>query len=234
MEERQLDKEASFRGVSPLPDCGLAPGLSNLLSAYAIEQLPQTTAVRVRCGGLPKMPKPPLHYKLVFSFDGFINEYSGHAVVLRNGKIAHVPALTELETVDILGLAPLEAVTTSGGTSTAPYTFLGRIQEFDYKTLRYPGHFSMFQSYVTEGWFHPSRRQAFCEMIRPMIDFPDDLDQVILLIETTNPSGQKYRALLIDDSHSDDSPFTAMEGTTAFPSAAIRARGIVRQEEIMT
>jgi lysine 6-dehydrogenase len=127
---------AAAAGVSVVPDCGLAPGLGNILAAYAIEQLTRDGCtdidVHVRCGGLPETPTGPLQYKLVFNFDGLINEYSGDGEFLREGKPLNVPTLTEEESLSIdiptgfdangrpTGWQPrqFEAAVTSGGTST--------------------------------------------------------------------------------------------------------------------
>jgi lysine 6-dehydrogenase len=88
-------------------------------------------------GGLPQDPKPPLNYQLVFSVEGLINEYVEVARVIRDGKIVEVDSMTEIEALEFPGFPALEAFQTSGGTSTLPDTFLGKVRELDYKTIRY-------------------------------------------------------------------------------------------------
>jgi lysine 6-dehydrogenase len=223
MQELKLDPAARKSGTSLLPDCGLAPGLSNLLAARVLNQMDRVDSIRARCGGLPQKPRPPLNYKFVFSLHGLINEYSGDAIFLRQGKIAKVPALSELESLRLPGLGTLEAAVTTGGTSTAPYTFKGKVKNFDYKTLRYPGHFAAFRAYAELGLFAQERRPFFFELLTPLIDFPADRDRVILLVDGEGRLKRKkrrYRALLIDNGDV-KTGLTAMERTTGFPTAVI-------------
>lgn len=224
MEELKLHSTAKKNGVSCAPDCGLAPGLSNLLAAYAIEKLGgQADEIHVRCGGLPQKPKPPFGYKLVFSLHGLINEYSGDAIVLKNGKISTALALSEPEMVQIPKIGKLEAAVTTGGTSTAPYSFKGKVKNFDYKTLRYPGHFDAFRAFSNLGMFAPEQRSDFIKLLEPKIRFDADKDLVILQVVAFRKVGakiKKYKALLIDKGDL-KTGFTAMERTTGFPTAVI-------------
>ncbi|MFQ5845431.1 MAG: saccharopine dehydrogenase family protein [Planctomycetota bacterium] len=125
-EQLRLDRDARRRGVTIVPDCGLAPGLANVLAAHAVAELPRARHVQIRCGGLPLRPRGPLGYALLFSIEGLTNEYTGDSVVLRRGRIERVEAFTEPE--EFRGpreLGALEAFHTSGGSSTAPWTFRG-------------------------------------------------------------------------------------------------------------
>ena len=141
--EKQLAHSAGARrtGVTIVPDCGLAPGFVSLLVADGMRRLPGADTARIRVGGLPVHPRPPLNYALVFSAEGLINEYLEDAFVIRKGSKETVPALTELETLTFPEpFGVLEAFQTVGGTSTLPMTYAGRLKELDYKTIRYPGH----------------------------------------------------------------------------------------------
>ena len=86
--QQQLTRHnrATAAGASIAPDCGLAPGLGNLLAAHAVATLEEAEHAHIRCGGLPDRPVGPLGYKLAFNFDGLINEYSGSGVFLRDGR----------------------------------------------------------------------------------------------------------------------------------------------------
>jgi lysine 6-dehydrogenase len=138
--ELALDADARQAGVTVIPDCGLAPGMATVLGALALARLPGADALHIRVGGLPLHPKPPLDYKLVFAPEGLINEYVEPARVLRDGRLLEVESLTEVEPVSFAGFGPLEAFHTSGGSSTLPHTFGGRLRTLEYKTIRYPGH----------------------------------------------------------------------------------------------
>jgi len=136
-----LSKRAARAGVTVIPDTGLAPGLVNLLAASAIEDMDRVESVRIRVGGVPLEPEGELGYQLVFSTEGLINEYVEDAIVLRDSRPVTVPSLTGLERIVFpKPFGPMEAFHTSGGASTLVETLAGRVDDLDYKTIRYPGH----------------------------------------------------------------------------------------------
>lgn len=149
-----LHDEAARRGVTVIPDCGLAPGMANVVAAHAIELLGAGPVERIaiRVGGLPQIPKPPLDYQLFFSVEGLINEYIEPCRVVRDHRIVTVPGMSEVESLAFPApFGTLEAFQTSGGTSTMPRTFKDRVRHLDYKTIRYPGHAARIQLLVDLG-----------------------------------------------------------------------------------
>jgi lysine 6-dehydrogenase len=158
-----LSKQAAKRGVTLAPDCGVSPGMASVLAGELFRIVnadipgPMVDALKIYVGGLPEDPKPPFQYQLVFSVNGLINEYVEPARVLRNGKVIDIEPLTEPEPFEIDGFEPMVAFHTSGGTSTLPETFKGRVGECFEKTLRYPAHFTMVRSLYDLGYFssHP-------------------------------------------------------------------------------
>ncbi len=143
--ERSLFEKAKRKGVTIIYDCGLAPGLSSVIVRDIVEQMESIDYVKIRVGGLPIDPKPPLNYQIVFSPDGLINEYTEDAIVLNKGNILKKKSMTDLETIIFPNpFGKMEAFLTSGGSSTLPYTYRDKIRFLDYKTVRYPGHCEMF------------------------------------------------------------------------------------------
>ncbi|MEM0493013.1 MAG: saccharopine dehydrogenase C-terminal domain-containing protein [Candidatus Thermoplasmatota archaeon] len=139
--ELSLKEKAERAGVIIIPDCGLAPGLVSVITRDIVEHMSSIDYVKIRVGGLPVHPQPPLDYQIVFSVDGLINEYVEDAVVLDNKKIIYKPSLTEVEKIRFKRpFGALEAFLTSGGCSTLPYTYKDKVGYLDYKTIRYPGH----------------------------------------------------------------------------------------------
>jgi lysine 6-dehydrogenase len=233
-EQLARHEQAAAAGVSIVPDTGLAPGLGNGLAAHGIAVLDTPEHVHVRCGGLPQERVGPLQYKLVFNFQGLINEYSGVGEFLRAGERIEVAALTELEELvlpDPLGTC--EAAVTSGGTSTCPDTYAGKLQSYDYKTIRYPGHFAIMRALFELGCFEEQvtlRSGATLEpiaLLRQLMEdrlmFPEVRDLVMLrcIVSGTRNGTACTRTYDLLDFHDEETGFTAMERTTAFPAAAI-------------
>jgi lysine 6-dehydrogenase len=143
-QELALAKQAEKRGIGIAPDCGLSPGMASILGGELVRRLDgRADALKLYVGGLPERPMPPFHYQLVFSVEGLINEYVEPARILRKGKLITIEPLTEPEPFHMDGFAPLVAFQTSGGTSTLPETFEGKVGECFEKTLRYPGHYDL-------------------------------------------------------------------------------------------
>ena len=150
--ELALDAEARAAGINIVPDCGLAPGMVSVLAAHGAARFEELHELHIRVGGLPQQPRPPLDYQIVFSVEGLINEYVERARVIRDGRVVEVESMTELESLDFpKPFGRMEAFQTSGGTSTLPETFLGKVRELDYKTIRYPGHCERFKLLIDLG-----------------------------------------------------------------------------------
>jgi lysine 6-dehydrogenase len=141
MEQRKLDGQAAAKGLSVIPDCGLAPGMVNILAAEGIRRLDRAERVKVYVGGLPQSPEPPLNYQIVYSLEGALDYYTTPSWILRGGRPVQVDALSELEPVEFPApVGTLEAFHTGGGISTLPFAYEGKVDVMEYKTLRYPGH----------------------------------------------------------------------------------------------
>src|SRR5437773_6320438 len=140
-QQKTLNDRAREEGVSVIPDCGLAPGMVNVLAEHGIRQMDRVESVKIYVGGLPQEPEPPLNYQIVYSLEGVLDYYTTLSWVLRGGKRTQVRALSELEPVSFgNGVGTLEAFHTAGGLSTMAFRYEGKIPEMEYKTLRYPGH----------------------------------------------------------------------------------------------
>lgn len=233
-EQLSRHTRAAAAGVSVLPDCGLAPGLGNILAAHGIATMDEPQHVHIRCGGLPEEPLGPLGYKLAFNLEGLLNEYSGCGQFLRNGQRVDVPALTETEEIEFPApVGKCEAAVTSGGTSTCAETFAGRLKTYDYKTVRYPGHFAIVRALFALGCFEERVRlpdgtvlepkAVFRQLMEQRLAYPEVRDLVVLRCTVSGrhqgrPCTRRYDLL---DRHDERTGFTAMERTTAFPAALV-------------
>lgn len=145
-----LDKLAKEKGVTVIADCGVAPGMSNLiLGRYNAEM--KVTAFECYVGGLPKERKPPFQYKAPFSPVDVIQEYIRPARLVENGKIVTKPALSEREIMHFEQAGDLEAFNTDG-LRTLVHT-MGHIPDMKEKTLRYPGHIDLIIALQQAGFF---------------------------------------------------------------------------------
>lgn len=235
-QELALDAEARKSGMRIVPDCGLAPGLAQMLAAYGIQRLDECREVRVRCGGLPQRRLPPLEYCLLFHIGGLVNEYSGKAVYLRGGKRVEVDTLTEIEELEFPApIGKAEAFVTSGGTSTCPWTFEGRLDVYEYKTVRYPGHGRIMAAIRDLGLFETepiavgnvriSPRAVFEAAATPRLHHPGEPDLAVLRVACRGRKAGKPAEVVIDllDFLDPATGFTAMERTTGFPAALVVA-----------
>lgn len=146
-QQKQLDAEAKAKGVSVIPDTGLAPGMVNVIAQHGIDQFDAVESVKLFVGGLPQVPEPPLGYQIAYSIEGMVDYYTTPSLVVRDGQPTSVDALSEPETVMFDGsVGALEAFHTAGGLSTMVYRYAGRIPVMEYKTLRYPGHVDIMRS----------------------------------------------------------------------------------------
>ncbi|MDZ4674539.1 MAG: saccharopine dehydrogenase C-terminal domain-containing protein [Gemmatimonadota bacterium] len=192
-EQKALHSQAKAAGVSVIPDCGLAPGMVNILAAEGIRRLDQATTVRIYVGGLPQHPEPPLNYQIVYSLEGALDYYTTPSWVLRNGKAVEVDALSELEEVDFPDpVGRLEAFHTGGGISTMPFAWEGKIDTMEYKTLRYPGHVAIMKPIRELGLISNDPidvkgqqvrpRDLFIAATHPMLYRPESEDLVALRV----------------------------------------------------
>ncbi len=224
-------REARMRRVTVVPDCGLAPGLANVLAAMGVAEVPGARHVRIRVGGLPVPPKGPLGYSLLFSIEGLTNEYTGEALMLRGGELVRVEAFTELEPwKGPRELGPLECFLTSGGTSLAPMGYKGKLETYEYKTIRYKGHFGKVRPMIelgllslepiTIGRAKVVPRDVFHAVAGPVLADPGVRDVALLQCDVTDAKGAgvRYRMVQRFDAKTG---FTAMEQTTGYPTAAI-------------
>ena len=146
-QQQTLTARAASAGVSVIPDCGLAPGMVNILAQLGIDRCDTVDAVRIYVGGLPQQPEGPLQYQIVYSIEGVLDYYTTLSWVIRGGKRTQMKALSELEPVTFEApVGTLEAFHTAGGLSTMAFRYEGKIPTMEYKTLRYPGHAKIMEA----------------------------------------------------------------------------------------
>jgi lysine 6-dehydrogenase len=228
-----LDGEARRNGVSIVPNCGLAPGLINILAVSGAREFDTLDSIHLRVGGLPQHPRPPLNYQIVFSVEGLINEYVEQAEIIRDGELIHVEGMSGLEEIvfpEPFGV--MEAFNTSGGISTMTRHFKGTLRNLDYKTIRYKGHCERFKTLLDLGFATnepmmvggsvKTNREFFVDLLRKKLDFGDP-DIVLARATLNGRHGAAGRTIIYECIDYEDAAtkMTAMMRTTAFPTSII-------------
>jgi lysine 6-dehydrogenase len=244
-EEFGLGRQAEKRGVAIAPDCGLSPGMASILAGELMRRIGgEAEALKIYVGGLPADPQPPFHYQLVFSVEGLINEYAEPAKILRKGKMTTIEPLTEVETFHSPGFPPLEAFHTSGGTSTLPETFGGKVGECFEKTLRYRGTLPAIRALYDFGFFSKEKvkvgkadiapRELTAQLMCARMAGNNHADVTIMRVEAheKRPGGLRARlggdrreprvlSFTMVDRFDSKTGLTSMMRTTAWPAAIV-------------
>jgi len=244
---QQLKKDTLARkaGISIVPDCGMGPGLNISLAVYAMSLVDNPKEVYIWDGGLPQNPQPPWNYLSTFNIGGLTNEYYGDAYFLRDGKVTPVPCFEGEEELDFPPpIGRLEAAVTSGGLSTAPWTFQGKLQRLENKTLRYPGHWSQFKAFALLGLLElkPIQvgkikivpRDVLHALLEPKITRPHIKDVCVMRVKCVGAkNGRPAEAMLeLIDYYDEITGFTAMQRLTGWHAsivAILAARGAIKR-----
>lgn len=140
--ELALDERAREKSVWIVPNCGLAPGLINVLCLHGIDQLDRTEAAHLRVGDVPLHPEPPFNFRISWSADRILEDYTNPARLIEGGQVMEVESLSREEEIHFEEepFGTMEAFCTQGGLSTLTDTLAGHVGVLDHKTIRWPGH----------------------------------------------------------------------------------------------
>ena len=216
--QRSLFSKAKNGNVTIIPDCGLAPGMTSIITSDLVKNLDSVDFVKLRVGGLPIDPKPPLNYQIVFSPNGLINEYIEKAIVLENGKINFKESMTDLEEISFPApFNKMEAFLTSGGCSTLPYTYKDKIRHLDYKTIRFPGHCKTFKPLLK---IKP-REKLISYLIKNLPSNGKDVVLLKVIAKGIKDNSEFEIEYLMIDYYDENNNITSMMRTTAYPTSII-------------
>ncbi|MGB8819060.1 MAG: saccharopine dehydrogenase C-terminal domain-containing protein [Rhizobiaceae bacterium] len=173
------------------PQCGLAPGFVGIVGAAKVAQFDKCRSLRMRVGALPQNPTGLMGYAFNWSPEGVVNEYLNDCEVIEGGVRKMVSAMEWNETIYIDGVK-LEAFTTSGGLGTMCETYLGKIDNIDYKTMRYPGHMELMNFFFHELLMRDQRETAGKILTTAKPPVEDDVVYIHVAAEGT-VNGQMLR-----------------------------------------
>ena len=248
-----LDSLAKKNNCILVPQCGVAPGLSNICVGDASRRFSKVDAVRIMVGGLPRHPRPPLNYQFVFSPDDVINEYTRPARIIDQGHVKFTPALSGMGEMRFPGVGELEFFVTDG-LGTLPTSF-PNVNEMAEYTLRYPGHARIMESLRTIGLLDKvliefdgksiEPRRVVLELMRSLSRDSGKEDLLAFRVEVRGRIGRRlgevrYQML---DFYDPRLQATAMARTTAYTCTAVThlitqgkipRKGVVTPEELGT
>ncbi len=247
----RLNDRAAEAGVTVIPDCGLAPGISNVLVGHALEKLDKICDIHIMVGGLPEKPTPPLDYVITWSPENLIDEYSRKTRIVKNGKTVEVEALSGLEEVEFPNVGMLEAFYTDG-----LRTLLHTVKNVDNmweKTLRYPGHAEKIGLLKALGFFDEepikvdyvsvSPRKLTVKLFERKLRRQEIRDTVAMKVEVSGVKNDKHVRYVYHmlDRYDENQEITAMARTTAYPASiiaqlilkkAVNEKGVVPLERL--
>ena len=227
----QLDALAREHGVTAVVDCGVAPGMSNMLSGYATVALDEVDALEIYVGGLPVERRLPFQYKAGFAPADVLEEYTRPSRIVEAGRTVVREALTELEPIEFDGLGTLEAFNTDGLRSLVDTLDIPNMKE---KTLRYPGHVAIMLAFREAGLFSTDLINVNGQTVRPLdvtshLLFPkwtfepDEPDVTVMRVLAHGRRDGRAMRLEWDlrDDFDPETKTTSMGRTTAFPCTIV-------------
>lgn len=176
-----IEMSKSSRGLMA-PQCGLAPGFVGIVGANLIAKFDECRSCRMRVGALPQHPTGLMGYAFNWSSEGVVNEYLNDCEVIEGGVKKLVSAMEWHEKIHIDGLE-LEAFTTSGGLGTMCDTYLGKVDNLDYKTMRYPGHMDLMNFFFHELLMRDNRKEAGDVLVKAKPPVREDIVYVHVAAE---------------------------------------------------
>jgi saccharopine dehydrogenase-like NADP-dependent oxidoreductase len=227
----ELSARAKARGVTAVVDCGVAPGMSHILSAYGAAQLDRCDSIEIYVGGLPRERRWPYEYKAAFAPADVIEEYTRPSRLVEHGQVVTRPALSEPELMDFAGVGTLEAFNTDGLRSLTTSLSVPFMKE---KTLRYPGHIELMRVMRETGLFSKEPVTVKGTTVRPLdltsallfpkwTYAPGEEDLTVMRVMAVGQKGGRESRVTFDllDFYDKGSGATSMSRTTAFPCAIV-------------
>ena len=243
----ELNGLAETRDVTAVVDCGVAPGLTNMLAGYAVEQLDACQRLDIYVGGIPRRPLPPFYYKAAFSPADVIEEYTRPSRVVEKGRVVVRDALSEVEPISFKGVGVLEAFNTDGLRSLIRTLDVPFMKE---KTVRWPGHADIMRVFREAGLFSREPIIVQTVAVTPLevtaaLLFPkwtyEPGEEDLTVLRVTAEAANRTLTWEMIDLYDPESGATSMSRTTAFPcaitarlivSGRFARRGVIPPEEI--
>lgn len=230
--ELELNDRAREAGVWIVPNCGLAPGLANILCLHGISQFESVEAAQVRVGDVPLRPEPPFKFGLSWTAEKVVDDYTQPVTVIDDHEIKQITPLTEEEEIFFREpFGKMEAFATAGSLATLINDTLGSIRTVDHKTVRWPGHAQQMQFLLALGFAdrrkidprtHLTYRDILVRRLQQHLGGSYE-DAVLLrvLVKGVKDGVQKTLVYQMIDTYDEKHGMTAMKRCTSIPAAVV-------------
>jgi lysine 6-dehydrogenase len=231
-QELALAESARKKSVWVVPNCGLAPGLVNILCLRGVEQFDEVEAAHLRVGDIPLHPEPPFNFRISWSAEKIIADYTEPVMLIEDGEIQHREALSFDETIHFPDpFGEMEAFCTAGGLSTLTEELAGRVKTLDHKTIRWPGHADQMRFLLGLGFgetrhidvnTHLTYRDVLVRRMRQRLG-GRYADAVLLRVLIKGIKDGRKQTLVYEmvDQYDEVRSVTAMKRCTSIPTATI-------------
>lgn len=177
-----------------VPQCGLAPGFISILARSLYDQFSELESVQLRVGALPQFPTNQMLYNLTWSTAGLVNEYCNLCECIEQGRHIQQAALENKESFSLEGIE-YEAFNTSGGLGTLSQTLSGKVEQLNYKTVRYPGHRDLMKFLLKDLKFkQESQRDNLIDLLDSSIPMTTQ-DVVLIMVTVTGYTQQSPQSV---------------------------------------
>ncbi len=228
----ELDEAAREKRVWLVPGCGLAPGLVNVLCLHGIDQFDEVEAAHLRVGDVPLHPEPPFRFRLSWSADKVIADYTNPVRIIEEGRVKEIEPLAREEHIRFgEPFGEMEAFCTQGGLSTLTDALAGRVQMLDHKTIRWPGHAHQIRFLLGLGFgedrsidvrTHLTYRDVLVRRMRRRLGGKhQDAVLMRILIRGRRDGTEQTLVYEMIDRYDAERDLTAMAHATSIPTAAV-------------
>ena len=248
-QEGEIYGRVKEAGITAIPGCGVDPGLIDILSGQAMSMMDEVDDVMFACGGLPKDPKPPLDYKIVFGGTK-MPVRPGKVPMIVDGKMVEVDRYSEVESLYVEGLEPMEAFVDGFASSLLKLSLERGAKNFRGKTVRYSGYVDKITFLNDLGLISEEPvdyegtpvvpRELFHKVIYPLVRFDTeagDRDLTVLLVRVEGRKGGLDLKVNYDmvDEFDEKTHTTSMAKTTGYTAAIVArmlGRGAIKERGI--
>ena len=230
--ELELDERARQKSVWIVPNCGLAPGLVNILCLRGVDEFDEVDEAHLRVGDVPLRPEAPFNFRITWSAEKILDDYTHPVQIIEDGKVRELEPLSLEEPICFPPpFERMESFCTAGGLSTLTSQLEGRVKALDHKTIRWPGHANQMRFLLGLGFgekrsidvrTHLTYRDVLIRRMRQRLGGEHE-DAVLLRVLLKGRIGGERKTLVYEmiESYDASRGMTAIQRCTSVPTATV-------------